>query len=181
MSKPTAITPGMWIVSSDAHWPTTSRETLAAMLDFIARNASKIVGYVDLGDTFDNSSIAHHNKGKALFQVPGSFKTETDSFRREFLGPLERALPKGCKKVMITGNHTRFESDYIEVHPELAGVVDRFEALGLRRKGWQIVPLGMSYQIGKLTCIHGDQLGGPFGGSVKLASIVLSHQPGERR
>lgn len=164
MSKP-RVTPGMWIIYSDAHWPTTDMRTFRAMLDFITRNRKGIAGVIDLGDTFDNSSIAHHNKGKPIHHVPGSFAAETRSFDRDFLSPLESALPRRAKRIIITGNHTRFESDYIDEHPELAGVIDRFAALGLKDRGWQIVPLGMSYRLGKLTCIHGDQLSGAWGSS----------------
>jgi hypothetical protein len=160
---------GLWVVYSDVHWPTTSMDTFDAMLDFIRRNKRKIRGAVDLGDTFDNESIAHHNKGKALFQVPGSFAGETKSFDAKFLTPLEAALPKNAEKVIITGNHTRFEQDYIEVHPELAGLVDRFSALKLADRGWTIIPLGMEYQLGKLTCVHGEQLSGAYGSTAMPA------------
>ena len=136
------------------------------MLDFIRRNRRKIVGYLDLGDTFDNSSISPHNKGKAIYQVPGSFKAETESYRQQVLTPMEAALPKGCEKVTITGNHSRWEQDMIDRHPELDGCVDRYLDLGLEEKGWNIIPLGMHFKIGKLTCIHGDQIGGAYGAGV---------------
>ena len=160
---------GMWIIYADAHWPTTDKPTFQAMRDFIQRNRRRIAGVIDLGDTFDNASIAHHNKNKPLFQVPGSFAAETESFEQEFLTPLEAALPRRASKIIITGNHTRFETDYIEEHPELAGTIDRFAALKLKERGWQIVPLGMSYQLGKLTCIHGDQLSGAYGSAAMPA------------
>jgi hypothetical protein len=75
-------------------------------------------------------------------------------------------LPARAKKIMIVGNHSRWEQDYVELHPELAGTIDRFKALDLKGRGWKIIPLGLAYHIGKLALIHGDQLSGPYGGGV---------------
>ena len=166
MAKRAKVKAGLWVVSSDAHWPTTDMATFNAMLDFIKRNRRKVVGYLDLGDTFDNSSISPHNKGKAIYQTPGSFKSETESYRNQFLNPLEEALPKSAEKVAITGNHTRWETDATDKHPELIGCVDRFADLRLIERGWKIIPLGMHHKIGKLTCVHGDQIGGAYGAGV---------------
>jgi hypothetical protein len=46
----TKVKPGMWVIYSDAHWPTTDMLTFRAMLDFIQRNRRRIVGAIDLGD-----------------------------------------------------------------------------------------------------------------------------------
>jgi predicted phosphodiesterase len=163
------IRPGLWICIADMHFPHFHQPTWDATLEFIRHNRRKIVGFIDLGDSFDNESISPHNKGKSIYQVPGSFKAESDDYKRLILDPLEVALPKHCIKVAITGNHSRWEQDFTDLHPELLGVVDRFAYLGLKERGWEIVPLGMHYRIGKLTCIHGDQLGGAYGAGVMPA------------
>lgn len=166
----------IWVVSADMHFPHVHRPTFDAMLDFIRRNRRKIAGYLDLGDTFDNGTISPHTKGKAIYQVPGSFKAETEAYRREILAPLEAALPKKAKRVVITGNHTRWEQDFTDSHPELIGVVDRYADLKLAEKGWEIIPLGMHYRIGNLICIHGDQIGGAYGaGAVPARKAVETY------
>ncbi len=157
---------GIWVAWADMHFPHIHQPTFNAMLDFIKRNRRKIVGAIDLGDSFDNASISPHNRTKPLFQIEGSFAKETKDYERKILTPLEAVLPARAKKVMITGNHTRWEQDYVELHPELAGVIDRFKSLDLKGRGWKIIPLGLAYHIGKLALIHGDQLGGPYGGGV---------------
>jgi hypothetical protein len=59
---------------------------------------SKVVGLIDLGDRFDNKSISPHNKNKAMYQVPASFKSESDEYRRLILDPLEAALPEELRE-----------------------------------------------------------------------------------
>lgn len=170
---------GIWVVLADIHFPLYHEPTFLATLDYIKRNRKKIVGFLDIGDTFDNASISPHTKGKALFQVPGSFKQESDDYRRLILEPLEKALPKTAKKVVITGNHSRWEVEMGEMHPELIGILDRYEYLRLKERGWTVVPLGMHYKIGKLIAIHGDQISGasPAKKAVEAygSSVLLGH------
>lgn len=130
------------------------------MLAFIKAYRKKIAGFIFGGDQFDNEVISHHTKGKPLYRVPGGFKRDESGFEKEILSSLEAVLPAEATRVWIDGNHERFEHDFIEEHPELVGVVDHKASLRLADRGWDIVPLGHSYRVGKLTCVHGEVLTG---------------------
>jgi hypothetical protein len=124
-------------------------------LDFIKNNRLSIEGVLFLGDEFDNQSISPHTKGKPLLREQGSYKRETADFNNQILKPLEKLLPKGCKKIVITGNHSKWERDFVETHPEFDGI-ERFKELNLVERGWTIIPSGGTFKIGKLVTHHGD-------------------------
>lgn len=150
----------IWVAAYDLHYPKYDKKTFLAMLAFIKRYRAKIAGFIFGGDQFDNEVISHHTKGKPLYRVPGGFKRDEDGFKDNILVPLESALGNGPTRVWITGNHERFEQDFIEEHPELQGLVDHVSGLQLRESGWTVVPLGYSYKVGKLTVVHGEVLTG---------------------
>jgi hypothetical protein len=175
----------MHIVVHDLHYPKWNKVAFAALLDFLRQNSRVVESFVFGGDQFDNEVISHHTKGKPLYRVTGGYKRDQDGFLEEVLNPLEAVLPKGCRKIFITGNHERFEQDFIEEHPELEGIVSHVEGLQLAKKGWEIIPLGHATKIGKLVVIHGEILTGignqagafPAKRAVELygASVLAGH------
>jgi hypothetical protein len=86
--------------------------------------------------------------------------SDIEGFDRDILTPLERLLPRHCKKVWIIGNHERFEQDFLERHPELEDVCNHIRLLRLIERGWEIIPLGHAYKLGKLNIVHGEILSG---------------------
>src|SRR5579859_4068885 len=153
MSKRNAL----WVVISDLHFPETHWPTIRAAVDFITRNKRSIAGLLLLGDEFHNECISPYTKGKPLLRRPGSYLKETADFDCRILKQLEKALPRTAKRVVITGNHSAWETTFIEENPQFAGI-ERFKELKLADRGWKIVPIGREYRIGKLCCIHGDGL-----------------------
>lgn len=150
----------LYVVAHDVHYPKWHKPTFLAMLDFIKKNRQKIDGFVFAGDAFDNEVISHHTKGKPLYRVRGGYAKDRAGFEKDVLTPVEKELKPKCRKVFIKGNHERFEDDFIEEHPELEGIVSHIEGLKLAERGWEIIPLGHSIQLGKLTVIHGEVLTG---------------------
>lgn len=147
-----------YVVGADLHFPKTNEKTFSCMLEVI--KDIKPVGFVFQGDQFDNEEISHHNSNKPFYKERRSYIRNQENFESEILKPLEQALPKGCEKTWIVGNHDRFEWDFVETHPELEGVVDRVAALRLKDRGWEIIPLGHAKVVGELTIIHGEVLTG---------------------
>lgn len=147
----------IWVCVYDLHWPITHMPTWRAVLQFVKENHDSIEGFLFGGDEFHNEQISHFTKGRPLLRETGSYLDETRTFDAKILKPLEKLLPKHAKKVVITGNHTRFETDWIEENPQFAGI-ERFKELKLAERGWKVIPLGREYHIGKLCCIHGDGL-----------------------
>lgn len=146
------------VAGFDLHYPKAHKPTFNAMLQYIAD--IKPQTYVFGGDQLDLECISHHTHGMPLYRTRRAYANDIDGFAKEILKPLEDALPKGATKVWIVGNHERFEHDLIERHPELDGTVDHIRNLQLVERGWQIVPLGHSYKVGKLTIVHGEVLSG---------------------
>jgi Calcineurin-like phosphoesterase len=146
-----------YVVAHDLHYPEYSKKTWDAMMEFI--KDVKPQGFIFGGDQFDNNEISHHTKGKPFYRPRASFQRNTTGFSREILGPLEKSLGN-AEKVWIVGNHDRFEHDLIEEQPELEGIIERVDALGLGERGWTIVPLGHSHRLGELNVIHGEILTG---------------------
>lgn len=146
-----------YIVAHDLHYPAYSEKTWNAMMEFI--KYVKPQGFVFGGDEFDNTEISHHTKGKPFYRERASFKRNTTGFTQEILEPLEQSLGN-AEKIWIIGNHDDWEHQLIEEQPELEGVIERVDALGLEKRGWKIVPLGHSYKLGELNIIHGEILTG---------------------
>lgn len=142
----------------DTHYPQHNKPTWNVIFDFLRRN--KPSEFVFGGDQFHFNSISHHTKNQPLYRLRRSYMSDIEGFNRDILTPVEKLLPRGCKKIWIIGNHERFEQDLIEEHPELEDAVNHIKLLRLVERGWQIVPLGHSHKIGKLVDIHGEVLTG---------------------
>jgi hypothetical protein len=146
------------VVGHDLHFPTYSKPTFDAMLELIAD--IKPSTFVFGGDQFDNAEISHHNKGKNYYKPRRSYLDNQEKFDANILKPLEKTLGKGCELVWLVGNHDDWEFQFVEEHPELEGLVDRPSGLDLDKRGWQVVPLGHAFVLGKLNIIHGEILTG---------------------
>src|SRR5580765_477937 len=146
-----------YIVAHDLHFPLYSKPTWSAMMEFIKH--VKPAGFIFGGDQFDNQEVSPHTKGKPFYRERASYKRNTNGFAREILEPLERSLGD-AERVWVIGNHDDWCRQVIEEQPELEGVNEREDALGLKELGWKIVPLGHSYKLGELNVIHGEILTG---------------------
>lgn len=148
----------IYVVAHDLHYPEYSKETWDAMIEFI--KDVKPAGFIFGGDQFNNEEISHHTKGKPFYRERASYKRNTDGFEREIFVSLDAALGTRAERVWIVGNHDRFEHDLIECQPELEGIIERVDALGLEKRGWKVVPLGHSFKLGELNVIHGEVVSG---------------------
>lgn len=117
-------------------------------------------GFIFQGDQFDNEEISHHNSNKPYYKERRSYLRNQEAFEETILGPLEAALPRGASRTWIVGNHDDWEFQFVETHPELEGLVDRPSALGLAKRGWEVIPLGHAKKLGELNVIHGEVLTG---------------------
>ncbi len=108
------------------------------------------------GDVLDCGAVSHHNKGK-----PGKVEglrilADAEGCTRDFMEPLN-SLKIPVKK-FIKGNHEKWLDDISDEMPGLEGLLDLPRLLPL--DGWDIIPQGGHYNLGKLTFIHGDQISG---------------------
>lgn len=142
----------------DTHYPQWHKPTYTALFDYLKSNEPDI--FIFGGDQFHFDCISHHTKGMPLYRTRRAYRNDVEGFDRDILTPLEKLLPKECAKIWIIGNHERFEFDLIEEHPEFEGIVDHVALLRLKERGWQIIPLGHCFKLGKLNVIHGETLSG---------------------
>lgn len=154
---------GTWLAIYDLHYPQYNIPTWHCALDFIQQNPH-IRGFIFGGDQFDNAEISHHNRKKPLYKEESLYIRNENGFMRDILQPLYQLLPRQARKIYIIGNHDYWEREFIEEHPELSGLVDRVRSLNLQAAGWQIIPLGHAYKLGKLNVIHGEVLTGTIPG-----------------
>jgi len=127
------------------------RAALAFVKDF--KPDTLILG----GDMLDCGAISHHNHKKPGLTEGMRIKTDAEECRTQIIEPLERALPRHAKKVYLIGNHEDWLEDVSIKQPALEGLLDLTDLLGLQQ--WTVVEQGGFYNLGKLTFIHGDQLG----------------------
>lgn len=145
------------VVGYDLHFPEHDKATVAVMREVIRDIKPEI--FVFGGDQFNNANISHHNAKKPLYKPVGSYKRDTLRFDAEILRPLEDDL-EVCEKHWIIGNHDDWEREYVEMHPEFEGWVERPTALRLEERGWKITQLGHAVKLGHLNVIHGEILTG---------------------
>jgi hypothetical protein len=151
------VTPGLWVLAFDIHYPKVHKPTFNAMLDFLDKN--KVVGFAFGGDQHDNAEISHHNKRRIIFRETGSYKKNTEGFERDILGPIE-SRTKEARRVWIDGNHEHWERQLVEANPELEGTIERNLLYNLQGGSWEYYETGTGFDIGKLHVVHGETLKG---------------------
>lgn len=107
------------------------------------------------GDMLDCGAISHHTKHKPGQTEGLRLVNDAAEGRAVFIAPVERLAKE---RVYFIGNHEHWLDDLRDEMPALEGLVDVRTLLGLQ--GWQVVPQGDAYHLGKLTFIHGDTLSG---------------------
>jgi len=142
----------------DLHYDKYDKPTWGAILAYLKDNPPDV--FVFGGDQFDFEMISHHTKNTPIFRTRRSYMNVIEGFKRDILGPLERVLPDACEKVWIIGNHEDWEQDLVNEQPELEGAIGHVRLLGLDQKGWNVIPLGHRFKLGKLNVIHGETLTG---------------------
>lgn len=109
------------------------------------------------GDILDCGSVSHHRLG-VTGQVEGlRILSEAKECREAIIKPLEQQI-KG-RLVYHIGNHEDWLNDLVDKIPSLEGIVDIKPLLNLNDK-WEIIPVGKSSRLGKLTFVHGDTVKG---------------------
>lgn len=117
------------------------------------------------GDALDCGAVSHHNKKK-----PGNVEGlrllgDANELREAVIAPIEQ-----CSKdlVFITGNHCDWLNDLTTEIPALEGILNVESLLKLDK--WKVIPQGGTYNLGKLTFLHGDTVkGGEF---VAKAAVI---------
>lgn len=127
-----------WAVLPCAHVPWHNRELLPKVLKFV--KDLKVYGLILPGDFLDLFSLSQY-AANSLYQLRDLTLTQEYVWGKMVLKDIENALPRGCKKHYLYGNHeARYlshlkDGDNAKVGDELRAPE---EALGLNEKGWMV-------------------------------------------
>lgn len=138
--------------------PVHDLKSWAALVEFA--KDFKPDAWVFGGDQLDCAPVSHWNGAKKKSIEGLRLLEEFQTFDKEYLTTADRLLPRDGTKIFHFGNHERFIDDFTETNPGVEGLVEIESNLNLVKRGWKIVELGKSSNLGKLHFLHGDKLGG---------------------
>ena len=110
------------------------------------------------GDNMNMTAADHwlHDKN-AIREMEGRrIGKDYAGFKTLILKPLEKALPKYCKKIWHNGNHEDWIKLAIDKDPQGEGYWEIEKNLHLKKHGWKTYEYGEVSKIGKLYFTHGE-------------------------
>lgn len=146
------------IVTPDAQVPYDDPIAMRAVELYVADN--RFDEWVDLGDFMDFDFLSRHNEGKHRLNANKLLKEHYD-YGKTVLDRRLRALRKNspdAKMTMIEGNHDYRAEAFLDKNPNLEGMLEVEEGLGLKERGVQWIRFwrdGTAYRIGKALFVHG--------------------------
>lgn len=163
-----ATEPSRFMNVGDLHYGWEYRQGRAVPMHNMAAIRSMIEFAADfqphtfriMGDGLNCGPISHWNKTKKLSNENLRMADEYAGFLRDVLDPLDKALPKACRKEYLEGNHEDWVNQALENDPELKGLIEIPINLRLAERGWHWLPLGTVVRQGKWYGIHGHELSG---------------------
>ena len=106
------------------------------------------------GDNMDMESVSHWIQNKRRVLEGRRLRLDYLRFAREVLEPVNDLLPDDAERIFLLGNHEDWVEQYIDVHPEVEGLLEIEDNVDL--SGWSVYEYGEVAKIGKLHFIHGD-------------------------
>lgn len=108
------------------------------------------------GDVIDAGCVSHHNHGKPGLTEGLRLIDDVTGAHTHIIKRVEDLKPS--ELVYITGNHCAWLDQLTHLMPALEGIISLKALLKLDK--WKLIPQGGTYDLGKLTFLHGDQLSG---------------------
>jgi len=105
------------------------------------------------GDASELSSLNHWEQDKRLKMEGRRYNRDIESIKFMFDWMDEAHKPK--EKIYLMGNHEEWVNLYINYHPEQEGRMDWVKETELIKRGFEVIPLNKSKQLGKALFIHG--------------------------
>lgn len=150
------MTPYHLIYLPDIHTPAEDRKTFTAVENYL--KDSQPVEIVIGGDFTNLDCISSHNITN-LRAVEGTRIQRDMDYANRFLDRLQGACPGTKKWVYIEGNHEYRLNRYVDIHPQMAGILEIPTLLNLAGRGFKWVPqwsAGEVHKVGKANFIHGE-------------------------
>jgi hypothetical protein len=107
---------------------------------------------VNLGDTFNYSSLNHHvmDRGGVIMDK----KIIDEAAHTHYV--LKRIVKWAKKSYIICGNHERFASDFIEKYPQFEKYLNFDFMCDIKALGYELSPIKKALKLGSATFIHGE-------------------------
>jgi hypothetical protein len=200
MAKPDFL---KFLISNDEHvgWemkavklvPLHDQRAIDSMLGFAQDFKPNII--FQNGDNLDCGPVSHWLKTKKRSTAELRLQKDFDYYDRNVVRPLEAAhepfrrpawyrpyaqidgtrVPIDRDRVKGTGNHEGWITQLLDEQPELEGLVEPEQHLGLEKRNWQVLPQGAVFAFSDhLAATHGDNL--PGGGENLGKGAVLGFE-----
>lgn len=123
------------------------------------------------GDQSHGAAISHWNKDNIIHHCLNNYTNDLDELRDKALKPLVEACPSNARAIWIEGNHDAWINAFKQKYPQLQKLIDPHAYLNVsgpnaKKMGWEFIPQGGKYKLGKLTFVHGDKIAASKNGSV---------------
>lgn len=160
-----------YLVIPDSHHPYACRRCWDLLLAVAERLRNRLFGLVVLGDFLDFYAISRFGRKDPTRSV---FVQDEIDVGRKLIARLSKMFPD-ARKIFCQGNHEERLSNFIKDNcPQLWGMIDLREALGLTYHGWEWVPYGHWVRVGKLLFAHDFGVGGKYFARRTLDKIWFS-------
>lgn len=104
-----------------------------------------------LGDFTDMASLSHWDLSKKRTMEGRRFQKEIEILNKEL-----DFLQEHSKKVTyIEGNHDHWLEEYLDLHPEMEGLIELPKVLNLKKRGIEFIRLNKLYKKGHIYFTHG--------------------------
>jgi len=150
------ILPKVGLAYYDAHHPHHNKQLWANFLKLVRRTKPDV--FIFGGDNMNMDAVDHWmHEQKKLRKMEGKrVLAEYKGFESEMLTPLERALPKDCRKIWLDGNHEAWMELAIDKNSNGEGYWEIENNLHLKERGWETYKYGQYAKVGKMLFIHGQ-------------------------
>lgn len=169
---------GWSVKPGDTHLTPTHEPRLVKPFHSFVRDFRPNV-FILAGDQIDCYPVSRHLKDNALEREGQRLQRDIVAYDKDFLRPLERVLPKDCRKEWLDGNHEAWADALVAREPGLRGLVEPREVLRLKDRGWNVRPQGYLLKLGKWKAAHGDVIlsyaGGRGGGKYPANKALDSY------
>lgn len=145
------------VVIPDMHVPMQNKRAVAAIGQFLADHPPDL--FINLGDFLDFGGLSRHQRHSS--KQP---ETIAESFHwgNEQLDEFDMLLPskKRCRRVYILGNHEDRLDALLNNPPDrrieaFSGLVSVSGGLNLQERGYEVIPYGKIFSVGKANFTHG--------------------------
>lgn len=176
------------LVIGDPHVePNTDLRRFVALSNFIYEN--RPTNIVQIGDFFTFDSISSHNASKRLTLEGQRFKQELDAgieaynllangIRRVYRSDVRAKRKRTIRRMLwVEGNHEERVRRYLELNPQMEGMLDYRHHIPLEKDGWEVVPYrnyGFIYGIG-FTHVPMNGNNNPIGSKHAVKNCIKDH------